>query len=139
MTIPQAVPTNDASAANPDYDITGPFIPQGNYDIAIVIDTTGSMQNQIDRLKSTLQSIHYLLTQLPSKPDIRFGLVAYRDRSQTEMRNIGILHVQGGTPRVLNEDGWRINGCPVNGPRLDARFVRETGAVDDWFQVVKRP
>jgi len=49
-------------------------------DIAIVIDTTGSMQNQIDRLKSTLQSIHYALTQLSTKPDIRFGLVAYRDR-----------------------------------------------------------
>jgi Mg-chelatase subunit ChlD len=49
-------------------------------DIAVVIDTTGSMQSQIDRLKKTLQAIHFQLTQLPGKPDIRFGLVAYRDR-----------------------------------------------------------
>ncbi|MBI5509705.1 MAG: VWA domain-containing protein [Deltaproteobacteria bacterium] len=49
-------------------------------DIAIVLDTTGSMQSQIDRLKSTLKAIHFQLTQLPMQPDIRFALVAYRDR-----------------------------------------------------------
>lgn len=60
----------------------------------------------------------------------RGPLVAYRDRSTTEMRDIGILLVQGGTARVLNEDGWRINGCPVNGPQLDARGERVVAA---WF------
>ncbi len=49
-------------------------------DVAIVLDTTGSMQSQIDRLKKTLQAIHFQLTELPTHPDIRFGLVAYRDR-----------------------------------------------------------
>jgi Mg-chelatase subunit ChlD len=49
-------------------------------DVAFVLDTTGSMQSQIDRLKQTLQAIHFQLTSLPTKPDIRFGLVAYRDR-----------------------------------------------------------
>ena len=49
-------------------------------DVAIVLDTTGSMQGQIDRLKTTLQAIHFQLTSLSTKPDIRFGLVAYRDR-----------------------------------------------------------
>ena len=49
-------------------------------DVAIVLDTTGSMQNQIDRLKQTLKAIHYQLTSLPTHPDIRFGMVAYRDR-----------------------------------------------------------
>ncbi len=49
-------------------------------DIAVVLDTTGSMQSQIDRLRQTLQAIHYQLTQLPTRPDIRFSLVAYRDR-----------------------------------------------------------
>ncbi|MBI3180404.1 MAG: VWA domain-containing protein, partial [Deltaproteobacteria bacterium] len=49
-------------------------------DIAVVIDTTGSMQSQIDRLKKTLKAIHFQLTSLSMQPDIRFGLVAYRDR-----------------------------------------------------------
>lgn len=48
-------------------------------DLAIVLDTTGSMQSQIDRLKDTLKAIHFQLTQLPSRPNIRFALVAYRD------------------------------------------------------------
>jgi hypothetical protein len=62
------------------FDFERALPPRIPVDIAIVIDTTGSMQSQIDRLKKTLQSIHYALTQLSTKPDIRFGLVAYRDR-----------------------------------------------------------
>lgn len=50
-------------------------------DVAVVLDTTGSMSAQINRLKNTLQAIHVQLTALPSNPDIRFALVAYRDRS----------------------------------------------------------
>ncbi len=49
-------------------------------DVAIVLDTTGSMSAQINRLKDTLNAIHVQLTALPSNPDIRFSLVAYRDR-----------------------------------------------------------
>jgi Mg-chelatase subunit ChlD len=49
-------------------------------DVAIVLDTTGSMQGQIDRLKQTLKAIHFQLTSLPVHPDIRFGMVAYRDK-----------------------------------------------------------
>ncbi len=49
-------------------------------DIAIIIDTTGSMSNQIERLKKTLRAIHFQLSETQNKPDIRFGLVAYRDK-----------------------------------------------------------
>ncbi len=49
-------------------------------DIAVVLDTTGSMGSQIARLKKTLEAIHFQLSNLPTKPDVRFGLVAYRDR-----------------------------------------------------------
>jgi hypothetical protein len=37
---PRAVPTNDNSAGNPDYDIAGTEFPQANYDIGLVIDPT---------------------------------------------------------------------------------------------------
>lgn len=49
------------------------------------------------------------------------ALVAYRDRSAEEIRDIRVAAVKAGerprsTPAA--EDGWRIEGCPVNGPAL---------------------
>jgi Mg-chelatase subunit ChlD len=57
-------------------------------DVAIVLDTTGSMQGQIDRLKKTLKAIHFQLTSLPMHPDIRFGMVAYRDKDDAYQTQI---------------------------------------------------
>jgi hypothetical protein len=50
-------------------------------------------------------------------------LVAYRDHGADELRNMHWLeHVDGrwSADRVLHDDGWRIAGCPVNGPALAA-------------------
>ena len=62
--------------------------PHTPVDIAVLIDTTGSMQSQIDRLKKTLRAIHFQLTELPTRPDIRFGLVAYRDRGDDYVTSV---------------------------------------------------
>jgi hypothetical protein len=51
-------------------------------------------------------------------------LIAYRDRSAEEVRDIAVVRrtAQGWSkPRVLHADGWKIAGCPVNGPQVDAR------------------
>ena len=52
------------------------------------------------------------------------GLVAaYRDRSAEEIRDIAVVRQRKGgwtEPKVANADGWKINGCPVNGPQLAA-------------------
>lgn len=51
-------------------------------------------------------------------------LLAYRDRSSTDVRDISIVRAVGdgwSEPRALHADGWEIAGCPVNGPALDAR------------------
>ncbi|MEJ2540106.1 MAG: sialidase family protein [Gemmatimonadota bacterium] len=60
-------------------------------------------------------------------------VVVYRDRSEEEVRDIYLSRrVQGvwteGLP--VHEDGWVIEGCPVNGPAVDA--VGDTLAVA-WF------
>lgn len=50
-------------------------------------------------------------------------IVAYRDRSDEEIRDIYISQLQQGswsTPKAANNDLWEIAGCPVNGPSLDA-------------------
>ena len=64
------------------------------------------------------------MTNTPRGP-----LVAYRDRSEEEIRDIAIA--RNGVPRrLLHADGWKIPGCPVNGPQLDSRGER---AVAAWF------
>ncbi len=50
-------------------------------------------------------------------------IVVYRDRSKDEIRDISIVRLVDGlwtTPKTIYDDAWKINGCPVNGPRADA-------------------
>jgi hypothetical protein len=50
-------------------------------------------------------------------------LVAYRDRSAEEGRDISVVRFAGGRwtkPSSVHNDGWRIAGCPVNGPSVAA-------------------
>ena len=49
-------------------------------DIAFVIDSTGSMSEEIRRIQDTILEIADELTQSEARPDLRFGLVEYRDR-----------------------------------------------------------
>jgi hypothetical protein len=50
-------------------------------------------------------------------------LVAYRDRSEREVRDISIARfkdgrwIQSSTP---SNDNWHIEGCPINGPAISA-------------------
>ncbi len=60
-------------------------------------------------------------------------VVVYRDRDPEEIRDINIVRFEDNAwtaPERLYEDGWKIRGCPVNGPAIDAR--QSTVAVA-WF------
>jgi hypothetical protein len=60
-------------------------------------------------------------------------IVAYRDRSPDETRNIAVARLVGGKwtqPAAVHDDKWQLNGCPVNGPALSA--AGRTVAVA-WF------
>jgi len=49
------------------------------------------------------------------------AIVAYRDRDEKELRDISVVHAEGqafSKPATVHEDGYRIAGCPVNGPAL---------------------
>lgn len=64
------------------------------------------------------------------------ALIAYRDRSADEIRDISLVRRIGGVaggwtePYPLRADGWKIAGCPVNGPALAADGDRVAAA---WF------
>lgn len=49
-------------------------------DILFIMDTTGSMGEEIGRLKGTIEIINLNLSSLSTKPKIRFGMVLYKDR-----------------------------------------------------------
>ena len=49
-------------------------------DVLFLLDSTGSMADEIDQVKNTLLSVSERIHSLPSEPDLRFGMVTYRDR-----------------------------------------------------------
>jgi hypothetical protein len=60
-------------------------------------------------------------------------VVAFRDRSPREVRDIHVTRLADGKwtqPRPLHVDGWLIEACPVNGPALTARGRAVAAA---WF------
>jgi len=49
-------------------------------DILFVFDTTGSMGEEIARLKKTIEIINMNIASLTAKPAVRFGMVLYKDK-----------------------------------------------------------
>jgi len=67
----------------------------------------------------------------------RGAIVAYRDRSDAEVRDISIARLVDGSWRpggAVHPDGWEINGCPVNGPALASMEDRVAVA---WFTAAR--
>jgi Mg-chelatase subunit ChlD len=59
---------------------TAPAQPPVQLDVLFLLDATGSMSDEIDQLKDNILSISAQIRALPSRPDVRFALVSYRDR-----------------------------------------------------------
>jgi hypothetical protein len=60
-------------------------------------------------------------------------VIVYRDRSEEEMRDMSFVRFVGNDwsePKTVNSDGWKIAGCPVNGPRIAAY---ENTTATAWF------
>jgi hypothetical protein len=60
-------------------------------------------------------------------------IVAYRDRTEEEIRDIYIARYVNGkwtTPVAVHHDRWKIAACPVNGPALSAEGKQVAIA---WF------
>ena len=51
-------------------------------------------------------------------------VVVYRDRSSEEVRDMSIVRYINNhwtNPQTIYIDNWKINGCPVNGPKIAAQ------------------
>jgi hypothetical protein len=61
------------------------------------------------------------------QPDVALGengpIVAYRDRTENEIRDVVVRRLVDGNwsaPVQTGQEGWFIEGCPVNGPAIAA-------------------
>ena len=88
-------------------------------DLVFLVDATGSMGDEIAKLKTSMRAVSQQISQLPGQPDICYGLVAYRDRGDAFLTrshdfsdDLGafqqvLARVQAGgggdTPEALNE------------------------------------
>jgi len=62
-------------------------------------------------------------------------VIAYRDRSPDEVRDVAVRRLEGGRwsePAYPGAEGWTIDACPVNGPALAAEGDRVVLA---WFSM----
>ncbi|WP_291870868.1 hypothetical protein [Maribacter sp.] len=98
---------------------------------AAEVSTDGTVSNNVlldDRTCSCCQTTAAITDNGP--------VVLYRDRSNEEIRDISITRRVNGEwtkPKAIHDDGWKINGCPVNGPKISAIG---NNLVVAWFTAV---
>jgi Mg-chelatase subunit ChlD len=110
-------------------------VERARLDLVFLVDATGSMGDEIDKLKRSMRSIADQVAALPSQPELCFGLVAYRDRGDeffvrawdfshdlgAFQQALAGVHANGGGdyPEALNEAlhtavhrlSWRGDGA----------------------------
>jgi len=83
-----------------------------------MIDTTGDLSEETlldPRVCECCQTSAALMSD--------GAVIVYRDRSPQEIRDISMVRYhknQWLAPKTVHNDGWQIEGCPVNGPAVDA-------------------
>lgn len=98
---------------------TVPPAARPRLDLVFLVDATGSMGDEIHKLKTSMRAIAQQIGALPGQPDTCFGLVAYRDRGDAFLTRthdftddlgafqsvLGRVQAGGGgdTPEALNE------------------------------------
>jgi hypothetical protein len=95
---------------------------------SVAVASSGALGREHPLDLRTCDCCQVAATVTPSGP-----VVAYRDRTETEIRDIAVVRqVDGGwtEPTVVHADGWHIEACPVNGPALASRG--DTVAIA-WF------
>jgi hypothetical protein len=91
-------------------------------------------QNEFDRIQEWELDNRVCDCCQTAATETNDGLVVlYRDRSDNEIRDIYIMRYEQrewSEPKPLHEDGWKIAGCPVNGPSLSSIGNQVVAA---WF------
>ena len=78
-------------------------------DVLFLLDSTGSMSDEISKIKQTLTSIANRVVELPGNPDLRMGMVSYRDQGDRYIN------------RLYDLDSPQRAGSPSRGRRRLSR------------------
>ncbi len=70
-----AEPGSEVTMIAPSAEVAAP-VP---LDVLFLLDATGSMADEIDRLKQTIDTVADRVNQLDPRPDVRFAMTLYRD------------------------------------------------------------
>jgi hypothetical protein len=73
-------PGEDASLVLPQ---PGGAVAPIPLDVMFLLDTTGSMGDEIDQLKTTIDGVAARIAALEAAPDVRFGMTVYRDEGDS--------------------------------------------------------
>jgi len=85
---------------------------------AAILDYSGKKINEWELDNKTCDCCQTTAVITQSGP-----AVIYRDRSDTEIRDMSIVRLVNGSwtkPQPVFNDNWKITGCPVNGPRASS-------------------
>ncbi len=92
------------------------------------ITSMGDIINEVELDATTCDCCQTSIAKTPQGP-----IVVYRNRSENEIRDIYISRFRNNTwekPTAVHNDGWEINGCPVNGPKV---VVNSSNTAVAWF------
>jgi hypothetical protein len=94
------------------------------------VTANGAIVNEKELDSATCDCCQTSITATSKGP-----VVVYRDRSEKEVRDIYITRKINGVweaPFPVHNDGWIINGCPVNGPKVASNL---NNLAVGWFTV----
>ncbi len=83
---------------------------------AAEVSNTGEIFNETQLDGRTCDCCQTSITMTQDGP-----IIVYRDRSKHEIRDIYFSQKKDATwstPKPVFNDNWKINGCPVNGPKI---------------------
>ncbi len=108
----QKTPAHTFQGRSGTWRIRAPYVrPQTSLklDIVLCLDCTGSMADEIERIQKTLMSMVAKLNALPNKPQIRWGLVQYRDRGDSYVTK------KHGFTKDIEKFQQRLDECEAAG------------------------
>jgi len=92
------------------------------------ITNIGDIINEVELDATTCDCCQTSIAKTSEGP-----IVVYRNRSENEIRDIYISRFRDNIwekPIAVHNDGWEINGCPVNGPKV---VVNSSNIAVAWF------
>ncbi|HSE17249.1 MAG TPA: sialidase family protein [Pyrinomonadaceae bacterium] len=92
------------------------------------VDANGNLSDETELDERVCECCQTSATVTSAGP-----IAVYRDRSQSEVRDIYVVRQVNGSwtkPQAVFADNWQINGCPVNGPAVATDGSRVAVA---WF------